>query len=228
MKFRIIILFMLLVLSGCSVTSKPKIPTKIISNKMSVTALKTDSTGSMVSSIPNASVQKPLSKGSVFAKTDFEGILKTTYVKLVFVNVFKPSEEHILIVGDKSKQNPLGGSSETVEPGYFFIELPVGQYRIINAAIPVGSSLAEEKVDVGFEVVPSKVNYIGTLHMIGTKEKIKFGGIPVVKPGFDYSISIIDEREEGLKMFALKYPDKIGQFIVNLMKINIIQEGDKQ
>ncbi|MBF0478468.1 MAG: hypothetical protein HQL26_03195 [Candidatus Omnitrophica bacterium] len=221
MKLLIIILGLAFGLSGCSVVPKAKTPVSTVSRSPLASA-------SGISVAHTSYAPKLLLKGFVFGKTDFEGILKTTYVRLVFINRSNPSEVHVLIVGDKSKQNPLGWNSETVEPGYFFIELPAGAYRIIKVAIPVGAAMAEENTNVVFKVDPSKVNYVGTLHMVGTKEKLKLGGIPVIKPGFDYTIDVVDDYLESAKIFALKYPEKNGQFINNLMKINVIEEGESR
>ena len=56
--------------------------------------------------------------------------------------------------------------------------------------------------------------------MIGTKEKIKLGGVPVIKPGFEYTIEVIDEREEGSEAFNKNYPDFPHGVSIKLMQVN--------
>ena len=123
-------------------------------------------------------------KGVIISKTDFQGLLETRYVKFLFEDQNDPKHKFQLHIGDKSGQQSFPWDVKTVNPGYFFVELPAGHYKISSVTIPVGSTTATEAMDVNVEVIPNTVCYVGTLKMVGTKEKIKLGGVPVIKPGF--------------------------------------------
>ncbi|MCA9402000.1 MAG: hypothetical protein KC713_10250, partial [Candidatus Omnitrophica bacterium] len=126
-------------------------------------------------------------KGLIFAKTDFQGVLKTSFVRLLLEDQANPNQKLQLHIGNKTDVGFLW-DFKTVEPGHFFIELPEGKYRIVSISIPVGTTLAQEEMDVSFEVFPNQATYLGTLLVVGTKEKIKLGGVPVIKPGFEYTL----------------------------------------
>ncbi|MBI5416307.1 MAG: hypothetical protein HZA29_05780 [Candidatus Omnitrophica bacterium] len=159
-------------------------------------------------------------KGVVFAKTDFQGVLKTSYVRLHFEGQGKGTRSFDLDIEGKTDGNSLIWNGKTVKPGYFFIELPVGGYRISSIAIPVGSTLAEEAINVRFEVIPGAIVYLGTLKVQGTKERIKLGGVPVIKPGFDYDVQVLDERAEGILAFHQRYPGIPAVIETRLMRIS--------
>ena len=106
-----------------------------------------------------------------------------------------------------------------VKPGYFFVELPAGQYKISSIAIPVGSTIAQEESHIYFEVIADTITYVGTLKLVGTKEKIRLGGVPVIKPGFEYTAQVVDEQKEGLAVFQERYPGVPSQIQVKLMEI---------
>lgn len=80
--------------------------------------------------------------------------------------------------------------------------------------------MATEEMDVSLEVIPDAICYVGTLKMVGTKEKIKLGGVPVIKPGFEYTVEVIDEREEGAAAFNRNYPDFPHGVLIKLMQVN--------
>jgi len=159
-------------------------------------------------------------KGLIFAKTDFQGVLQTSFVKLFFENQENSQYKFQLHIGEKSRVTAFSWDVKIVQPGYFFIELPAGSYRITSVSIPVGSTMATEDIDINLEVVPDKAVYIGTLKLVGTKEKIKLGGVPVIKPGFEYTAFVIDEREEGFAAFRQNYPNAPNEIEINLMKLN--------
>lgn len=160
-----------------------------------------------------------LKKGVVFAKTVFEGVLETSYVKLRFEGQGKDMRSFYLHIEDNPGERPLLWNDKTVKPGYFFIELPAGFYKISSIAIPVGSTLAEEDIHISFDVIPGSVCYIGTLRVVGTKEKIKLGGVPVIKPGFEYEVEVLDEREEGFFAFHSRYPNVPVELCAQLMRL---------
>ena len=163
--------------------------------------------------------KKTLKKGLIFAKTDFQGLLRTGFVQLFFERQTDPKYKFQLHIGDKTTQTAFPWDVKTVRPGYFFIELPVGRYKITSVSIPVGSTVATEKVNIDLEVLDGGVTYAGTLRMIGTKDKIKLGGVPVIKPGFEYKAFVINEEEEGIRVFHQKYPQSKKPIHVRLMTI---------
>lgn len=158
--------------------------------------------------------------GVIFAKTDFQGLLNTRYVKFLLEDQDDPEHKFQFHIGENSEQQIFPWDVKSVKPGYFFVELPAGRYKIVSVTIPVGSTTATEKMDVTLEVFPDAVYYVGTLKMVGTKEKIKLGGVPVIKPGFEYTVEVLDEREEGSAAFSKNYPDFPHGVSVKLMQVN--------
>lgn len=161
-------------------------------------------------------------KGVIFAKTDFQGLMKTRYVKFLFVDQEDPTHKFQLHIGESTGQTKFPWDVKTVKPGYFFVELPAGKYTISEVTIPVGSTTATEKMNVRLEVIPDAICYVGTLKMVGTKERIKLGGVPVIKPGFEFTVDILDEREEGAAAFSQNYPNFPHGVTIKLMEINTI------
>lgn len=159
--------------------------------------------------------------GVIFAKTDFQGVLEKTYVKLLFEDAVNADNKFHLYIGDKEGPQPFMWDVNPVKPGYFFIELPAGIYRISSISIPVGSTQATERMDITVQVLPEKVTYIGTLQMVGIKEKIRLGGVPVIRPGFEYAADILNEKEEALQTFQQRYPRYSQQIIIKLMDLKL-------
>lgn len=159
-------------------------------------------------------------RGIVFAKTNFQGVLQATYVRLRIEGDGKYTHSFYLDIEGKPEENSLFGSGKMVKPGYFFIELPAGSYRISSIAIPVGSTLAEEDISISFEVLPNEVVYAGTLQALGTSERVKLGGVPLIKPGFDYKVAVMDERAEGIYAFHKRYPNIPVEIETRLMRMN--------
>jgi len=159
-------------------------------------------------------------KGVIFAKTNFQGLLETRYVKFLFEDLNDPEHKFQLHIGENSGQQTFPWDVKTVKPGYFFVELPTGQYKISSVTIPVGSTTATEQMNVSLEVLPDTICYVGTLKMIGTKEKIKLGGVPVIKPGFEYTVEVLDEHEEGADAFNQNYPNFPHEVSIKLMQVN--------
>ena len=115
---------------------------------------------------------------------------------------------------------------KVIEPGYFYLELPVGAYEITAIAIPVGSTIAEESVALDFEIAPDRVNYLGTLDVNGTKERAKFGGVPVVKPGFEYELALGDDFEAAKKDFEALLPAHKVSVEKGLLQVKSVQRVD--
>jgi len=160
--------------------------------------------------------------GLIFAKTIFEGVVKTSYVELLISDQKEPSQKFQLIIGDKERQKNFPWKVQTVRPGYFFIELPEGDYRIESMAIPVGTTKAEEQADIIFKVNAKQATYLGTLQIVGTKEKVKLGGVPVLQPGFEYHVNIINEESEAYEEFRSRFPGYVHPVMTSLMQANII------
>ena len=167
---------------------------------------------------PEEMKQYSVKKGVIFAKTDFEGVLKTNYVQLLFVDQSDSEKKYRLHIGGSIAEQNEKLSFIPVEPGYFYVELPAGKYQIPSISIPVGTTKATEEINITFEVFPGQITYLGTLHIVGTKEKIRLGGVPLIRPGFEYTYEILDERQDAVKSFQENYPNVTDQIIVNLMK----------
>ncbi len=165
-------------------------------------------------------IEPPELMGFVFAKTIFEGVLKTNYVRLKFVNADHPERTYELHIGEKEPQLPFAFNVKTVNPGYFYIELPAGKYQITSVSIPVGSATATEDINISFEVLPEQINYLGTLSLVGTKERIKLGGVPVIRPGFEYEAAVLNEFDEGVASFQQRFPNLQGTVSNQLMSLN--------
>lgn len=159
-------------------------------------------------------------KGVIFAKTDFQGLLETRYVRFLFEDQEDTTHKFHLHIGESSGQQTFPWDVKTVKPGYFFVELPAGRYKISSVSIPVGSTTAIEEMDVRLEVLPNTISYVGTLKMVGTKEKFKLGGVPVIKPGFEFTVEVLDEREEGAAAFSHHYPNFPHDVSIKLMQVN--------
>jgi len=172
--------------------------------------------------------EEAIKYGMVFAKTDFVGVLKTTYVQLTFEHLENENHNFQLIIGDKMEQQNFPWNAKKVNPGYFFIELPEGKYIITEVSIPVGSTLATEKANLTFTVTPEEVTYLGTLKLVGTKEKIRLGGVPVIKPGFDYLVDVVNESEEGKAQFRKQYPEAQKDVIINLISVGQVRKAEKE
>lgn len=209
----------LLFLHGCSFFPKPS-PTEKRIELPGTSILKEREIPPALENVEDHALREyTLKKGVVFAKTVFEGVLKTSYVKLRFEGEGEDGRNFYLHIEEDPGERSLLWNDKTVKPGYFFIELPAGFYTISSIAIPVGSTLAEEDIHISFEVVPGSVCYIGTLRVVGTKEKIRLGGVPVIKPGFEYEVEVLDEREEGFFAFRSRYPDVPVELCAQLMKL---------
>lgn len=169
----------------------------------------------------NDEIDERVDIGLIFAKTIFEGVVKTSYVELIIVDQDSPDQKFQLIIGDKERQKSFPWKVQTVKPGYFFIELPQGHYRIQSMAIPVGTTKAQEEVDIVFDVNAQKATYLGTLKILGTKEKVKLGGVPVLQPGFEYNVNVVNEESEAYEEFQFHFPEYPDPVITNLMQVNM-------
>lgn len=147
--------------------------------------------------------------------------MKTRYVKFLFEDQEDSAHKFQLHIGENSEQQTFPWNVKTVKPGYFFVELPAGKYKISSVSIPVGSTTATEEIDISLEVIPNTICYAGTLKMVGTKEKIKLGGLPIIKPGFEYTVEVLDEREEGAEAFRRNYPNFPNDITIKLMRVNV-------
>jgi hypothetical protein len=158
-------------------------------------------------------VKPAVSGGIIFGKADFRGVLKVEYVKLLIVDEIAPEKTYDLFFGDRT-----GETAAAVQPNYFFLELPASKYRITAISIPVGTTLATEKTDIAFTVEKGSLIYLGTLRVTGTDQKIRFGAVPLIKPGFDYKVDILNEKEEAVREFRNRYPLIRNEIDVKLMQ----------
>ena len=165
-----------------------------------------------------------IKKGLFFAKTEFYGVLQTNYVQLFIDDLNNPKKRFYLHIGEPVASPKLPWELTIVEPGYFYIDLDPGHYKIVSLSIPVGTTMATEEMNVYFNVEPDTVTYGGTLIVEGTKERIKLGGVPVIKPGFEYVVKVLDQSQEGMSAFKEKFPEDTEREIkIDLMKIDPIQ-----
>ena len=213
-------LILMVLICGCATVPKTPPPSRRIHLPGTV-IFKEEEAPAELQNIGNKDLEGYIRrKGVVFAKTDFQGVLKTSYVRLHFEGQGKGTRSFDLDIEGKIDKDSLIGGGKTVKPGYFFIELPAGSYRISSIAIPVGSTLAEEDINVCFDVIPGAIVYMGTLNVNGTKERIRLGGVPVIKPGFDYDVQVMDERSEGIFAFHQRYPGIPAVIETRLMRLS--------
>ncbi len=213
MLHKILFTGVLLCLAGCAasvktVSSLPMQPQPSVV-LLGVTAQEQGQVANLLPSIEPPADQKEadIVSGIIFGKTEFKGLLKTSYVRLLIVNREDPAKQYVFAVGDRISSGllPWVQDSKVIEPGHFVLELPPGNYKMTQVAIPAGSTLAEEGMELDFSVQTKGAVYLGTLMIDGTKEKVKFGGIPLIRPGFEYVLEVRDEFDEAVKF--------IGQFI---------------
>ncbi|MBF0533177.1 MAG: hypothetical protein HQL23_08830 [Candidatus Omnitrophica bacterium] len=164
-------------------------------------------------------IKSVVDQGLLFAKTDFQGLLKTKYVILEMQRQDGESAPIQIRIGEKSGEKSLPWEKKEVEVGYFFIELPAGLYKIKSISIPVGMDVATEPLEILLTVNPRQATYAGTLRISGTKEKVRLGGVPVIKPGFEYQAQVEDERAEGAMIFHRAYPNYAAKVTIQLMEI---------
>lgn len=158
--------------------------------------------------------------GLAFGKTVFSGLLRKAYVRLTIVSRQDPDRSHFFTVGDKNNQSVVPWErGRVIEPGYFYLELPPGMYQVTAIAIPVGSTIAEEPVALDFEIALDRVTYLGTLEVNGTKERVRFGGLPVVRPGFEYEIAVRDEFDEARGDFGGLLPEHTAPLVKKLWQM---------
>jgi len=215
MMHNFIIVFLALFLSGCTTTQPPQSTTQ---NQIKVESPVTPAILSENKAADNAQSTIMEETSTIFGKTEFLGILKTSYVKLYFIDQAHPDRKFELHIGERMEQAIFPWQVMPVNPGYFFINLPVGQYHIYEIAIPVASTMAVENANIVFEVLPDQTVYVGTLKVKGTKERIKVGGVPLIKPGFRYVAHVIDEFEEGKRIYQKEFPQDDKPLTVRLMQ----------
>lgn len=211
-------------ITGCATSSshkpKPSFP-RLDSARTDNSVESLDEELSQLENIRDEDMEPYLAqKGVIFGKTVFEGVLKTSYVKLRFEGVDENDYKYDLYIGDKASQASFLWDVKVVQPGYFFIELPAGAYKIKSIAIPVGSTVAEEVADIDVVVTSASVAYVGTLTAVGTRERIRLGGVPVIRPGFEYQLSVLDHFMEAEKIFSDRFPLFEGKIIRSILKVN--------
>jgi hypothetical protein len=196
--FKIILyLFLFIFLQGCAAHKSVTHSHKVIPKIAPIVPVK---------SLKEVEKPKTISKGIIFFKTQFEGILDSSYVKLIILDRINPKDMFELYLSDQREGNYLPWEIKIRKNGYSYLRLPVGKYRIATVSVPVGTTQATEVIDINFDVLPGKVLYLGTLILNGTKEKIRLGGVPIIKPGFEYTVKILDEAGEAESEFRRTFP----------------------
>ncbi len=188
-------------LTGCA-TAQPQTP---VDKKLPIKR--------EVSKAPSKPVTPAVLDGIIFGKADFRGVLKVEFVKLMIMDENNPEKVYELFFGDRT-----GEVEPQVQPHYFFLELPASKYRITSISIPVGTTLATEKTDISFTVGKGSLIYLGTLRVTGTDQKIRFGAVPLIRPGFEYKVDILNEKEEAVGEFRNRYPVIKREIEVKLMQ----------
>jgi len=220
-----LVFFLALFLTGCA-AKQPKIPpAPVLLPAEPVTIEKVEPLPATAEEVLTADEEEAqpepiVPTGQVFAKTIFEGLVKTSYVQLEIVDTTDPEKIFQLYIGDKERQKNFPWKMQKVMPGYFHIELPVGVYQVQSISIPVGQDNAIEPMDVLFEVQEGVTVYLGTLKVIGTRERIKLGGVPLIRPGFEYRIEFSHNRQEAVTEFRSRFPDLDPLLSVGLFRIN--------
>jgi hypothetical protein len=213
------VLVLLLTMSslGCAALSKTEGP-KIAAATPVVERVAEKASGAPVSA------KARVRYGLVFGKTDFKGILKASFVRLTLVKKDDPGKEYFFYVGARGNQSVVPwGKGRSIEPGYFYLQLTPGDYEVTEISIPVGSALAGERVSLSFPVTANKISYLGTLDVTGTKERVHFGGVPIVRPGFEYDLRINDEFEPAKKELETRIPRHRSPVVKELFKVNSIE-----
>ena len=99
------LLIFLFTITGCSTTSKEKIPSldadgKIVTQEQ---AIQPPDTSPELQNIADEDLVDYVQKnGIVFAKTDFQGVLKTRYVRLLLEDIEDPTHQFQLHIGEQS------------------------------------------------------------------------------------------------------------------------------
>lgn len=195
---RFLILVIGMCVSGCAVKSSAvkSLPTSIQRNQIQ-----------KAKKIEEPNTKQEENKTSlVFLKTDFQGVLKTNYIKLTIISKSDPNKRVNINLGEKVEAILSNQEESHQYPGYVYFELPKGDYQISTISVLAGTTSVTEALNLDFSVILEKNNYLGTLVINGTKEKIKLGGVPFIKPSFDYQLHILDERAEAEQNFKQKYP----------------------
>lgn len=173
-----------------------------------------------------AAVKKP-QVGLIAGKTDFRGLLKAPYVRFSIVRRDDPSKRFFFYIGNKGNQSVVPWGEDTVvEPGYFTLQMEPGPYKITRIAIPVGSTVAEEDLELDFEVIAGKTYYVGTLDIEGTKEKVKFGGVPLIRPGFSYRLAVKDEMDEAVMEMRERLSPDMALMEKRLFTVVSVNDGE--
>lgn len=198
MPFSIQLIICLFLVAGCATSKPAKISSPVVNVKPPTAPAK---------SAEETSAQNAEQKGIVFGSTEFLGVLKASYARIHFTGQRENTHQFDLDIRYQST-------------AYFFLELPAGVYKITSISIPVGSTTAVEPADIEMMVSANKVTYIGALTFNGTKERIKLGGVPVIRPGFEYTVQLNNAYDAAVKAFYVKYPNDKKEIQTQLMVLN--------
>ncbi len=224
-------LFLMLAFYGCATTqsTKPVSETNIIEKAESIAEeLKqqptVDTADAEVLVQEEIEGEGPLvPTGIVFGKVNFTGVLNKSYALLSIKSLSDESTRFNLTLGDRKQDESLPWQITTTEAGYFFMELPEGAYQMTDISIPVSSTLAVEPINILFNARVDAALYIGDLMIEGTKEKINWGGIPVIKPGFEYEAKANQNTLKAFEVFRQTYPEFTGEPGTDFMVITPVE-----
>lgn len=160
---------------------------------------------------------KTQNKSVVFGKADFQNLkdigTRITWAQIILEDVMDKRKRYQFFVGNRGLF-----AMQRLQPEYFFIELPAGEYKIVSIGTYCGIDIDQPVGNIFFSVEPGSVVYTGTLKLTNIKDKTRFGGLPLMKFGFTYTAEISDEREKAFKELQKKYPLIKEDIKVSLMK----------
>jgi hypothetical protein len=150
-------------------------------------------------------------KSLVFGKIIYQSndffLKRTPYVKLHLKD--KLDKEYVFTVGYQQSIFAAPWNLKSFKSDYFFMELMPGDYKIFSISFPYGqdkSTIITEDISISFSVKQSSVIYLGILKFIIIGDKIKVGGLPLLKPGVNYKLEILNEQQEAVQELKLRYP----------------------
>ncbi len=202
-----IILITLVILYGCATT-----PNIQLSNLKQNYALDSRSDKSVVF-------------GKVIYNSDDFFFKRIPFLKFKIRNIADTEIKYNLKLGDAESMFALPWNLKFFKSEYFFIELEPGNYEIYSISMPYGrdlSNIISETTSIIFSIEPNSISYLGTLQLTILKNTTKVGGLPLLKAGFVYKANLLDEQEEAVKEFRIKYPLLSEEIKIKLMNIKQI------
>lgn len=123
-RILLLLIFSCFLSSGCVSLSKVSEPEKIVPEQQKAEFEESKAPPELQNIKGEELEEYVQKKGVIFAKTDFQGLLKTRYVKFLFEDQDDPEHKFQLHIGENSGQQTFPWNVKSVKPGYFFVELP--------------------------------------------------------------------------------------------------------